>query len=509
MGKFVTKEEYLQIKKQLKEQQKNVVLCHGVFDLVHPGHILHFEQARQMGDILVVSITSSKYVRKGLGRPYFDDEMRIRFLEAIQYIDYVMRSDKATVDDIVEIVEPNIYVKGEEYKDAYNDITGAIMKEQELVEKHGGRIAFTSGQKFSSTKLINNALHGLPDEVQTYMADFNRKYSIDEVRYYCEKISSLKVLVIGETIIDQYIYCFVQGVLNKERVYSARSKKSESYWGGALATARHIAAFTKNVTVLSAIGDDDELLSKAEKELSAEIKLEFIQSKNFSTIKKQFFLTKNEKREEYRKIFAINNLPEILEYEEEVRKKISQRLSVIIGDYDLVVVCDYGYGLFDENLIDTLQQKAKCLMVKCYTDSSNLNLNLITKYKTMDYFLVDSSELNFIYTEYNETETEKLKKIKERLQAVGWLTRGASGAYGIDEQGIYDCPAFTLTVKDTLGAENAFLAAACLFAVAGAPIEVSVFMGNIGGALGANIVGNKEHIEKVNVLRFASTLSNV
>lgn len=131
-------------------------------------------------------------------------------------------------------------------------------------------------------------------------------------------------------------------------------------------------------------------------------------------------------------------------------------MSVIIGDYDLVVVCDYGYGLFDENLIDTLQQKAKCLMVKCYTDSSNLNLNLITKYKTMDYFLVDSSELNFIYTEYNETETEKLKKIKERLQAVGWLTRGASGAYGIDEQGIYDCPAFTLTVKDTLGAENAF-----------------------------------------------------
>lgn len=173
------------------------------------------------------------------------------------------------------------------------------------------------------------------------------------------------------------------------------------------------------------------------------------------------------------------------------------------------MVCDYGYGLFDENLIDTLQQKAKCLMVKCYTDSSNLNLNLITKYKTMDYFLVDSSELNFIYTEYNETETEKLKKIKERLQAVGWLTRGASGAYGIDEQGIYDCPAFTLTVKDTLGAENAFLAAACLFAVAGAPIEVSVFMGNIGGALGANIVGNKEHIEKVKVLRFASTLSNV
>ncbi len=509
MGKFVTKKEYLQIKEQLRIEHKKVALCHGVFDLVHPGHILHFEQAKKMADILVVSITSSKYVRKGPGRPYFDDEMRIRFLEAIQYIDYVMRSDRVTVDDIVEIVEPDIYVKGEEYKDAYNDITGAITKEQELVERHGGRIAFTNGQKYSSTKLINNALHGLPDEVRTYMADFNRKYSMDDIRRYCEKISPFRVLVIGETIIDQYTYCFVQGVLNKDRVYSARAKKTESYWGGALATARHIAGFALNVTFLSVIGNDKELLERAEKELSGEIKLELIQDETFPTIKKQYFLTKNEKREEYRKIFAINNLPEIPEYGEKARKELLQKVNTVIEQYDLVVVCDYGYGLLDKNLTDAVQQKAKYLAVKCYTDSSNQNLNLITKYKKIDYFLLDSSELNFIYTEYNETEKEKLKKLRERFGAAGWLTRGANGAYGIDVQGIYDCPAFTLTVKDTLGAENAFFAAACLFTAVGAPVEIGTFMGNIGGALGANIVGNREHIEKINTLRFASTLSNI
>ena len=117
MGRIVTREEYREkIKQKLKQENKKVVLCHGVFDLVHPGHIIHFEQAKSMGDVLVVSITSEKYVRKGPGRPYFNDEMRMKFLEAIEYIDYVMLSEGYTVDDIVECVEPDIYVKGEEYR---------------------------------------------------------------------------------------------------------------------------------------------------------------------------------------------------------------------------------------------------------------------------------------------------------------------------------------------------------------------------------------------------------
>ena len=111
MGKIITKEEYKEkIKDSIRREHKKVVLCHGVFDLIHPGHIIHFEQAKGMGDILVVSITSEKYVRKGPGRPYFSDELRMKFLEAIQYIDYVMLSEGYTVEDIVETVEPDIYV---------------------------------------------------------------------------------------------------------------------------------------------------------------------------------------------------------------------------------------------------------------------------------------------------------------------------------------------------------------------------------------------------------------
>ena len=166
MNKIISKEKFKsEIRPKLKAEGKTIALCHGVFDLVHPGHIIHFEQAGEMADVLVVSVTAARYVRKGPGRPYFDDEMRMKVLAALECIDYVMLSEGYTVDDIIESVEPDIYVKGEEYAKAEDDITGKITEEKALVEQHGGRLGFTTGQIFSSTKLINTAMSGLTDEV--------------------------------------------------------------------------------------------------------------------------------------------------------------------------------------------------------------------------------------------------------------------------------------------------------------------------------------------------------
>ena len=127
----------------------------------------------------------------------------------------------------------------------------------------------------------------------------------------------------------------------------------------------------------------------------------------------------------------------------------------------------------------------------------------------MSHFLLDAAELNLIYTDYYETEKQKLEELSQALHCAGWITRGSNGAYGIDSDAVYDCPALTLVVKDTMGAENAFLAAASLFAAVGAPIEMGTFIGNTAGALSTNIVGNSKRISKVDILRFASTLLNI
>ena len=189
MKKVITKKEFAEIKKKLKENSKKIVLCHGVFDLVHPGHIIHFQEAKKMGDILIVSLTAAKYVRKGPGRPYFDDEMRLRFLSAIECIDYVMLSEGYTAEDVIETVKPDLYVKGKEYSRPEDDITGKITEEVDLIRQNDGDIAYTTGQVFSSTKLINHAFPVMSEEVKDFIGDFHKKYTLYEIQNYVEKMN--------------------------------------------------------------------------------------------------------------------------------------------------------------------------------------------------------------------------------------------------------------------------------------------------------------------------------
>lgn len=510
MGKIVSKEEFqTNIRPELKKEGKTIALCHGVFDLVHPGHIIHLEQAKEMADILVVSITAAQYVRKGPGRPYFDDEMRMKVLSALECVDYVMLSEGYTVDDIIESVEPDIYVKGQEYEKASNDITGKITEEKALVEKHGGRLGFTSGQVFSSTKLINTAMSGLSDEVRQYMEDFKTRHDMKEIKGYADKIKKLKVLVVGDVIIDKYTYCSIQGMMSKDMGYSARLSHSEEYLGGSVAVSRHLATFTDDVTLMSIIGNEEEMRLRLFDELSDRIQLKLTYSSAIPTIVKHRYLTRNEKREEYKKIFAVNNIPEIMKYEEEAYTGLKEKLRDKIADYDVVFLCDFGHGLIDRETIEIVQQNAKYLALNCQTNSTNKGLNIITKYSRADVFTLDQQELKLAYPEYSLDEQSALEKLSAHLAGNGWLTRGAKGAYEVNDAIIRECPAFTLNVKDTIGAGDAFFATAAIFTAVGAPIEVGTFIGNIGGALGANIVGNKDAVEKVNVLKYASTLMNV
>ncbi len=510
MGKIVDKITFKEkIKPKLKKEGKTVALCHGVFDLVHPGHVIHLQQAKQMADILVVSVTAAKYVRKGPGRPYFNDEMRLKVLEALECVDYVMLSEGYTVDDIVESVEPDLYIKGEEYAKESEDITGKMAVERELVEQHGGKVAYTTGEVFSSTKLINTALSGLSEDVIRYMEEFITKYSMEDIGKYAEKAEKLKVLVVGDVIIDKYTYCIVHGLMSKDTGYSSGLEYSEQYFGGAVAVARHLSSFTENVTLMSIVGNEEDIRLQFLDEIADKIRLKLTYSIKNPTIVKQRYLTRNAKREEYRKIFSINNILDSLVYEEEVREEFYKGLAEKIDEFDVVFLCDFGHGLIDAKTMALVQEKAKYLVLNCQTNSVNYGMNIITKYGRADAFTLDQKELKLAYPTYTVDEKAALKQLSAHLGCDGWLTRGAEGAYGIEGQKVRKCPAFTLTVKDTVGAGDAFYSIAGLYAAVGAPTELGTFMGNIAGALGANIVGNREAVEKVNVLKYAGTLLNV
>lgn len=506
MEKIVEKQEFVEIRDKLRKENKKIILCHGVFDLLHPGHIQHFQEAKELGDILVVSVTAARYVRKGPDRPYFNDRLRMESLAAIACIDYVILSESYTVDDIVGVVQPAFYVKGQEYKKAEDDITGKITEEVELVRKYGGDIYYTNGEVFSSTKLINQVFPVFSKELKDYLNQFKYKWSIHDINQYLHQAENLKILVIGDIIIDDYVFCKMQGLMSKNNGYSAKLVDEEKYLGGSVAIARHLSAFNKNITLMSIMGCEPELKIRMEEECQGRIELNLVTSPKYATIIKKRYVEKDDKRKELNKIFVVNNLPEKMEIEETILVSFKEKLKSEIINYDVVFLCDFGHGLIDGEVMELIQESAKKIVLNCQTNSSNYGLNLITKYRKADYFSLDEKELRLAFSDYKRSGEELLIELSNRLQARGWLTRGSKGALSVENGILCSCPAFVLDVLDTIGAGDAFFSIAGLMAAADAPLELGTFMGNVAGALATNIIGNKNCLDKVDVMKFVATL---
>ena len=133
------------------KNNKKIILCHGTFDLLHAGHFRHFQDSKNLGDILFVTITSDKYINKGPGRPIFNQYLRAEMIASLSYVDYVGIVDDPSAIPSIRKIKPDIYVKGVDYKDKKSDLTKKIIEEEKEVKKHGGVLRFTNNISFSSS----------------------------------------------------------------------------------------------------------------------------------------------------------------------------------------------------------------------------------------------------------------------------------------------------------------------------------------------------------------------
>lgn len=511
--KIITQEDFSKMREGFRKAGNKVVLCHGVYDLLHYGHIEHLREAKRQGDILIVSVTAERFVNKGPGRPYFSDKQRMAFLASLEFVDYVLLSKAVTVHETVSYVQPDIYVKGQEYKEAKNDITGNIGGEQAIVEQYGGRIYFTQGEVFSSTKLLNNYFDVLPPGVVHISHQLKEKYGSNLIDLLCkdvEKFRDLRVLVVGDVIIDEYVFCKLQGLTSKDSVLSTRFEYAERYAGGSLAIARHIANFSDHVVLCSMIGQEDTTFAYIQEALP-KVALEVVQSDTFVTPVKRRYLKLHPQRREYDKLFSVNMLLDDEQAKKVDYQEFCDKLTELTPLFDMVVVCDYGHGLFTKTAIQILEKKAKFLAVNCQTNSSNFGMNLITKYNRADMFVVDERELRLAFREQLLKRENLLDQMVRYFQSSygGWVTIGAEGAIGQSGKRQIENPAVTLHVKDTVGAGDAFYSLAALCAVKGYPIDIATLISNTAGAIKTNLVGNSKAVDKVTLLKFLNTILNV
>lgn len=510
--KIVTKEQFAEIRKEIKQQGKRIVLCHGVFDLLHLGHVEHFLDAKKCGDILVVSVTAARYVNKGPGRPFFNDQQRLQFLSQIEAVDYCMLSEAVTVHDIIRYVQPDVYAKGSEYQTAENDLTGNIGSEEDIVREYGGTVYYTKGDVYSSSKLLNHYFSALPPKVLETSIRLKEKYGQDlmqQIRNRMEAFRDIKILVVGDVILDEYVFCNVQGLTMKDASLSTFYDYEERYTGGALAIAKHVANFSDHVTYCSMIGTEQGVRDYIYANMGS-VKLEIIEDEHFTTPVKRRFLKENPHRQEFDKLFSINHLMKRGEKKRFDYRAFHEKLNELTSQFDMVIVGDFGHGLIDAKAIEILENKSNYLAVNCQSNSANMGTNLITKYGRADSFVLDERELRLAFGQELSRREELLQKLKEQLKGqCVWVTVGAEGAIGMQKDFLVHEPALTLSVKDTIGAGDAFYSLASLCAYKELPVEISTLIANAAGALKTGVLGNKESVKKVDLLKFVNTVLNV
>jgi rfaE bifunctional protein nucleotidyltransferase chain/domain len=510
-SKIISSFEFRALREQFRQEGRRVIHCHGVFDLLHPGHIAHLEEAKSLGDVLIVSVTATPYVNKGPGRPYFSDELRMQSLAALTCVDYILLSESPTALEILDFIRPDVYVKGQDYAASENDVTDNIDREVAKVRSYGGTVHFTDGVVFSSTKLINQNFPVFPPGVKEFAEDFLTRYSFDDVRQIIDSLQTLRVLVVGDIIIDEYVFCKVHGLMSKDRALAAVYEREERYLGGALAVARHIANFSNNVTLCGIVGNEPHIHSHLLNDMSRAMIIDLQFEDLYKTVVKRRFIERRGIREDYDKLFSINYLDIDFLKNKVDRTAFYDKLQRLIPGHDVVIVADYGHGLLDEKAMNIIQGEAKFLALNCQTNSSNYGTNLITKYRRADVFTLDEAELRLALGSRVGDVNDLLIRLMQHFRGrVGWLTLGSLGSLSVNKDlELAKTPALTLTVQDTVGAGDAFFALASLSAGGNIPVEVGSLLGNIAGALAANYLGNSKSIRKSDLMKFVSTILKI
>ena len=484
-----------------REHGNIIVHCHGVFDLLHIGHIKYFNEAKAMGDTLIVSITPDRFVNKGPGRPAFKEQLRAEALAALSDIDYLVINNNPTAEEIIKIIKPNFYIKGPDYKDLKSDITGKIKNEKLAVESIGGKIAFTSGEIFSSSNLINSYVKN-NNEQRGFIADLKKSFSIEQIIDYIESLSDKKVLVMGEIIIDEYVLCNSVGKSGKEPVLVNQKISSEKYAGGAIAVANHLSQFCDEIAIMSYIGDRNSHHDFIKTHLSENVNLQTIVKSGSPTILKTRHID-NYTKTKVSAIYDINDA----DINEEEENNFCKLLNASIENYDAVIVVDYGHGLITPKIAKILEDKSKFLSINTQLNSFNRGYHTVSKYKKADYVCVHSGELRYDSRNRFKPIEVLMKELSKKMNTSSLnITLGKDGSISLEKDKFTKCPAFADKILDRVGAGDTVLAITSICRAAKIPNVIGLLIGNLAAADKVAHTGTGFILNKINLIKSLQAL---
>tara|TARA_B100000989_G_C19532686_1_gene471022 strand:+ start:1731 stop:3245 length:1515 start_codon:yes stop_codon:yes gene_type:complete len=497
MSKNLGLKDIKSFQKKIRLKNKKITLCHGVFDLIHIGHLKHFLSSKKFGDILVVSITPDRYVGKGPGRPIFNEKLRSEFLQNIECIDHVIINDKPTSVNLIRTLKPHFYSKGPDYKKNKNDITGEIKNEINALSSYGGKIKYTNDLTSSSSQIINQHYSQFSINLKKNIKQIkNKKINLNNLINSSKK---LKVLVLGEIIIDHYYFCETLGKSGKDPVLQMHEQLEELYLGGAAAIAGNVKKFASDVTLMSMIGSDKKYLNFIKKKIDKNIKLNLIFKENSPTIIKKKYLdiiTNN-------KVFGtyiINDSPLNKKNELKLKTFLNKNLS----KFDLVIVSDYGHGFISKENALLISKKSNFLALNAQINAANRGFHTMEKYKNLECVIINETELRHELRDKNSEIRILMNKLSRRININDLVvTQGSEGAilYNKITRKYFDVEAFASKVVDKIGSGDTMLSVLSIFLKLKCDKKLSLLIGSLAASQSVGSIGNKNLIDSTRLIK--------
>jgi len=490
MAKLISINEVRKIKKNFKN--KKIGLCHGAFDILHNGHLSHFQESRKQVDILVVSVTADKFIFKGPSQPYNNEINRTKFLLHINSIDYVYLDNNLTAEKIIKELKPDIYFKGKDYLE--KDATGNLKKELNVLKINKGKIFITKTPLLSSTKIINNYFKPFTNETEKYLKKISKKDTFNKINYALKKLENLNFNIIGDPIVDKYIQCDMSGLTTKDPTISTVINKIETIPGGVLAVAKILSKFVKKVNLYT-YGNKKNI----EKYLIKEKNINIINlDKNQPVQTKTRYINSTR----YEKLLQVTNFKKNV-FSKTTKDKINKKINKIKKN---LIICDFGNGLFENEVLRTTNQIKVDKFINVQTNSINYGFNLYTKYKKFNYLSLDEREWQLALGRSSMHDLGKILKLNKNTSCS--LTKGKKGSEYLWKNKKESCPVFIEKTVDTTGCGDAYFALTSIMLTANLDRYLIPFVGNVYAGMHSQFFGNSSIINKINFLKYLKSLLN-
>lgn len=459
-------------------RQKRVFVS-GDFNILHPGHLRLLKFAKESGTYLSVGVNSDKLaLNRGISQ-----DIRLESVQATSYVDEAFILDVSAVE-YIEQNRPDIVVKGKEYEHKENP-------ELPIIKSYGGKLLFSSGEiGFSSMDLLKEEFFS-----QNYTLKHDVKYlkrhdiGLSDLKHIIEKFSNLNVLVVGDTIIDEYITCEPLGMSQEDPTIVVTPLAKNKFIGGAAIVASHAAALGADVHFISVIGDDEnkKYIEESLHALNIDTLL-YEDATRPTTIKQRF-------RAKEKTLLRVNHLKQHA-ISTDIQKEILENMNKFIDKIDLIIFSDFSYGVLTKNIIENISKLGSSKNIRMVADSqSSSQIGDISKFKNMSLLTPTEREIRLSINDFESGLVILSEKLIEKTNAKYiFTTLGAEGVmiYNSSNNELLtdNIKALSTIVKDVSGAGDSLLTCSSMALCVGADIWQSAYLGSIASAVQVGRVGN-------------------